>query len=427
MNYMKRFKFAFLTAFSHLSRLILNLFIIKEIALSQGPEGLGLLGNYMNLVTIASNLAGGGITTGIIKYISEYKSSIYRQLDFAGSALIYTIITCLMTLVLGLLCVGPITKFVFLTQPFHFYIILFFISQIFAGFNNFTYGLLNGYQKTSHYAFLMIAGNIIGFLFAYYAIKNLGVMGAILSILSPILGPSVATLMYSLLNRYIVFIRFSRVYEDSLKLSQYSAMLIFSTICFPLVEMYVRNKIIIDLGINEAGIWQAINKLSTAYLSFYIYFLSFYLIPIISAERNLEKIYQEVVKMIGFISFIFLMMVIVYQFLSDSIILFIFSKDFLGIRHLFLLQLLGDYFRVITWVVGFIVIAKAFTKTYIIGELLQGLLFITLSIVELHYFKHLKGVLYAYVGTCILYSILCFSLFFYFFKINKTQFVRCLL
>ena len=83
---MNGFKVASLTAISYLSKLFVSLFIIKQISVIHGPEGLGLLGNFMSLVSIASTLGGGGILSGIIKYLAEYSDSLKKQRSFVSSS-----------------------------------------------------------------------------------------------------------------------------------------------------------------------------------------------------------------------------------------------------------------------------------------------------------------------------------------------------
>lgn len=130
---MQQLKVAGLTALSHLSKLLVNLFIIKQIAVTQGPEGLGLLGNFMTLVVIAGTLAGGGISSGIIKYISEFTGSLDRQRSFAGSAFVYTAAFSLFVLLIGLLCIRPFSEYIFLSSTYFPYLIAFLVALNFCG------------------------------------------------------------------------------------------------------------------------------------------------------------------------------------------------------------------------------------------------------------------------------------------------------
>jgi O-antigen/teichoic acid export membrane protein len=415
------FKVASLTALSHLSKLLVNFFIIKQIALTQGPEGLGLLGNFMTLVSIAGCLAGGGITSGVIKYIAEYSDTRLKQISFAGSALIYTTVSTLAILLLGLLFIQPITHYIFLSNTYGIYICFFLFAQILVAFNNLSYGLLNGFKKNYLYALLTIIGNLIALGVAWYSIKFHGQGGAIIAILAPVVCPFLPICVYAVSKSFRPKIQFSSLRNDSLLLSKFSLMLLFSTICFPLVEMHVRNTIILQLGIEAAGFWQAITKLSTAYLSFYSLFLTFYFVPIISSESTSSQILRETRKMVVFIIGLFAIMFALFVCLETPIIKLVLTEKFLVIHRLFLLQMIGDFFRVIGWIVGFIVVAKAVTPLYILGEIVQGGLFILLSTIELHYTPNLYGIEYAYIASCFLYCLMSFSAFFYCFRNKSTH------
>lgn len=313
---MQQLKVAILTASSHLSRLLVNLYIIKQIALTQGPEGLGLLGNFMTLITIAGTLAGGGIASGTIKYISEYAGSIYKQLGFAGSAFFYTAISALLTLSLGLLFIKQLTMYVFLNQDYRIYIFFFLVAQIFISFNNYTYGLLNGFRNNSTYTVLVVVGSLLAAVLAWYMIPRYGVWGAVVAVTAPNLCPFIPIAYYGLTGRFLRHLRFYSIKQDSFLLSKFSLMLLFSTICFPIIEMYIRNKIIYSVNIETAGLWQAITKLSAAYLSFYSLFLSFYFVPMVSPKQSSVNIIRHVNKMLFFIGSLFLVMMLFFSFLK---------------------------------------------------------------------------------------------------------------
>lgn len=395
---------------------------MKQIAVTQGVEGLGLLGNFMNLAAIAGTLAGGGIFSGVIKYTAEYSGSLQRLLSFAGSALVYTLVAALFTLIVGMVFIKDITQYIFMSQDYKGYIYFFLVAQIFVSFNNLTYGLVNGLKQNSLYAILTIIGNVIAGVVAFYMIKNYGFMGAVIAIMAPVLCSSIPVFFYCISNRYLRSLKFDSIKKDSKSLSKFSLMLFFSAACFPIVEMSIRNNIIHFAGLDAAGYWQAITKLSSAYLSFYSLFLCFHFVPIISSEQDDRKIFNEVKKMIFFISSLFLCMVFSFICLKHIIIKLVFTKDFLAVSDLFLLQMIGDFFRVISWVIGFIVVAKALTKLYIAGEVIQAIMFIGLSSIALNnYSAGLNGVVVSYVVTCFLYCSLALSYFYYFFWIKPNK------
>ncbi|OPZ97818.1 MAG: hypothetical protein BWY72_01081 [Bacteroidetes bacterium ADurb.Bin416] len=52
-------------------------------------------------------------------------------------------------------------------------------------------------------------------------------------------------------------------------------------------------------------------------------------------------------------------------------------------------QLLGDFFKVTSWLLSFVMVAKAMTKQFIVTEIVFAALFVGLSFV----FMHLNGVI----------------------------------
>lgn len=416
---MKQFKVAGLIAASHLSKLVVNLFIMKQIAVRYGPEGLGFLGNFMSLVVLATTLAGGGIVTGIIKYVSQYAHTKKRLSSFISSAFLYTLICSIIVLMIGSLLVNSITDYVFLSREFKHFIYFFFIAQVFVAINNFAFGVINGLRKTKIYSLCTISGNAIAFIISLYMIPHYGYWGAIISISAPAFAAFIPLMGYLLIERVSLKrhfnLSFSSLAKDSVLLSKYSLMLICSAICFPIVEMTVRNFIAQSINLDVAGYWQAITRLSSAYLSFYSLFLSFYFVPIISATTDKKIIIIQVKKMMMFILIMFLPMLVLFSIFKLHMIQFVFSADFLPVADLFILQMLGDLFRVLGWIIGFIIVAKALLRLYILSEVLQASLFIILSYWQLTYSQELQSVIFAYVGSCVMYFILSFSLFYYMF------------
>ncbi|MDR3442148.1 MAG: O-antigen translocase [Legionella sp.] len=414
---MKRFKVASYIALSHLSKLVVNLFILKQIAVLYGPEGMGFLGNFMTLITLATTLAGGGIVSGVIKYVAEYSKNSERLLPFLGSALIYTVASSLLILILGLLFANNLTEYIFLDSKYKEFIYFFLLIQFFIALNNFAFGVSNGMGQTRVYAIFSIGGNLIAAAIAYFAIPVYGLWGAIIAIAAPAFSAFIPLVFYFMVQRISLkkYMQFHSVIHDSRLLSKYSLMLVCSAICFPIVEMIIRNMIVTVINVDAAGYWQAITRFSSAYLSFYSLLLSFYFVPIISAADNADVIYEQVKKMIVFILFLFIPMMIFFYFFKNTVIQYIFSTNFLPVADLFFLQMVGDLFRVIGWVIGFIIVAKALSGLYILGEIVQASLFIGLSSIQLTHTNELNGVVFAYMSTCIIYCILLLIVSYYIF------------
>ncbi|EKT61631.1 O-antigen translocase [Providencia sneebia DSM 19967] len=60
------------TAGSTLIKIGAGLLIVKLLAISFGPSGVGLAGNFRQLITVLGVLSGAGIFNGVTKYVAEH-------------------------------------------------------------------------------------------------------------------------------------------------------------------------------------------------------------------------------------------------------------------------------------------------------------------------------------------------------------------
>ncbi len=51
----------------------------KVIAVQVGPAGVAIVGQYQNFLGITTSLANGGIDSGIVKYVAEYRRDTDRN------------------------------------------------------------------------------------------------------------------------------------------------------------------------------------------------------------------------------------------------------------------------------------------------------------------------------------------------------------
>lgn len=64
------------TAISTLVKMLTGLIGVKVVASVIGPAGVALVGQLNNFASIAMAVSSGGINSGIIKYVAEYKENL---------------------------------------------------------------------------------------------------------------------------------------------------------------------------------------------------------------------------------------------------------------------------------------------------------------------------------------------------------------
>ena len=88
----------------------------------------------------------------------------------------------------------------------------------------------------------------------------------------------------------------------------------------------------------------------------------------------------------------------------DFFIRLFFTREFMGMSSLFEFQLLGDLIRMCGWVLGYVLIAKAMTKTYIFMELVNLFNAVVLGMVFINAFGT-YGATISYALTNLIYLI----------------------
>ena len=96
--------------------------------------------------------------------------------------------------------------------------------------------------------------------------------------------------------------------------------------------------------------------------------------------------------------------------LKEYVILIAFSKDLLPMMELFAWQLIGDVIKIASWLLAYLMLAKAMTKVFIYTEVLFSALFVGLSILFVDKFG-LVGITYAYALNYLLYLFMMIFIF----------------
>ena len=96
----------------------------------------------------------------------------------------------------------------------------------------------------------------------------------------------------------------------------------------------------------------------------------------------------------------------IYLF-RDLIITILFTKSFMPMRELFFFQLIGDVIKIASWLFGYIMLAKAMTRLYIVSEILFTISFVVLAVLFVNIYG-LIGVTIAFMLNYTLYLIVLY-------------------
>ena len=114
-----------LNALATLIRMLAGMLSVKVVAVIIGPSGIALLGQLNSFCTIVLGLANGGISSGITKYVAEYKEDSNHVKALLSNAFIVTMVCSLIT---GLFLVAGcqyLSQLLFLADNYSYVFVVF--------------------------------------------------------------------------------------------------------------------------------------------------------------------------------------------------------------------------------------------------------------------------------------------------------------
>lgn len=366
------FKISSLNSLSVILKIGIGLITSKLLAVFVGPGGMALVGNLRNFLTSLESISTLGFQNGIIKYTAENEKN-ENQLK-----------RIIATVFISLLCIAIILSCVL------YFFAAFWNKEIFG--NNFDYAIvfkvlalalpwyaisvfmlsiINGLGQFKKVIWINIIGNAIGLLVSIIMVLQYKTLGALLSlVISPALMFFVT---FYFINKEINFFKTIRLHQFDFQiiknLSSYSLMALVSSVLGPLVFLVIRKNIIETVGLEQAGFWETIIRISSYYMLFVTTILSVYFLPKLAvAKNNLEtkkvfwSFYQTILPL-------FIAGLVVVYFLRFFIVNLLFTNAFLPVTTLFFWQLTGDVLKVASLILGYQFFAKKLTAAFIISEL----------------------------------------------------------
>ena len=400
---MTLFKTSFWTGLSTIIKLAANFIVAKVLAVYVGPAGFAIIGQFQNFVSMVLTFSGNMIQSGVIKYIAEFKNDQNEKTKILSTAFLICLIASFV-----------IALFLFFLDHFFALILLkdinlswlinvFSVALIFYVLNTLITSILNGEGRIKTLTVINMATSLMGLFLTYFLAKNMGLKGALLA---QILSQSV---VFVITLAVIVKIRFKWSdfmhgidFRYLIKLLKFAGMAIFSALTVPVAQIVIRTYIGHTLSWQEAGYWQAVTRISDAYLLLVTSTLSVYYLPKLSALQGSFAIKKEMKKAYSAVFPIVVLMALCIFIFRKEIVLTLFSPEFIAMLPLFLFQLLGDIFKIGSWLIAYNMLAKAMTQLFICSEIIFSLSYCVLSIVFIRFFG-LQGVTMAFCLNYLVY------------------------
>ena len=405
-------KVASFNFFSFFVKIISGFIVSKMMAIFIGPSGIAVTGNLSNFTQSLESLSSLGIKNGTIKYVAESKENNLLFKKVVSTSFFFSIGIAFLCSILLFLFSDTLSLFVFKDLKYKF---LFYVSALvlpFYSIHIFFISIINGLKKIKELVRVNIFGYVLITILMVFFLYNNQLQGALLAIvLSPLALFISLFFQFNVLKFIVRNISISAISKDIIKkLFSFFSMTLFSGIMVPIIFLLIRNYIMTNVGVDQAGYWEGTRKISNYYMLFIYMLFEMYLLPVLSEDIKNEKFKTTILNFYKqVLPFVLIGFVLIY-FFKNFIIKLIFTEDFLEMRTLFAFQLLGDFFKIISFTIAYQFLAKKMVKMYLTCEIIYMVIIYLLSI----YFINNLGVLgavKAHAFSYIFYTLLMIFVF----------------
>lgn len=373
-------------------------FIIqKVIAVQVGPAGVAIIGQYQNFLGITTSLANGGINSGIVKYVAEYRRDTDRNALLISNATRITLFCSAILVAVLLLFASQLSLYLFKSDAYSFVLRLLGLTITLFALNTLLVSVLNGFGEIRKYAGSAIARSVVGIVLTVMLSLVWGLTGALVALTVVQSLVFFVTLFFVVRSPWFTSRFFVQRFDAEVtrRLLAFSLMALTSAILVPLVQILVRNHLIATLSLDDAGYWDAMWKISQGYLSIITGTLGVYYMPKLSSLQAVADVRREIWNGYKLIVPALLFGFLLVYLLRTPIVYLLYSQRFTPTIELFFPMLIGDFLMVLSWLVGYLMLAKAKTRMFIATQVVFSAITYSLSVVMISAWG-LQGVVWAH-------------------------------
>ena len=362
----------------------------KIVSVYFGPVGLSLLTHYQNLVAFFMHIPQEGIHKAFINQLTQEEDSK----SHTGKIIVHTVIWSIIIFMLQWICLvvymyvadSPLEELFLDTSSSALIGVSFFLFAL----NLLASAWMVARHKLRRYAiytFLLGITSVAGMAgCVYFKVAD--------SLYWIILAVTLSNFPVFIYMIFTVYRKFRYTWADVKDLFEgkdyFMPLIIMGVVSLVSGKLldYVVREIAFDLiGPYETGLWQSAVKISQAFVFLCGAFLATIFYPYASESiKDKSALHTYVKKFMLIYGTITFIGVVAMYVLKDLLFQILFSAEFVQADKYFLLILIGDWLRCISWVGGYLLMASADTRRFIIFEIISGIVFIMVFIFGSEYF-----------------------------------------
>ena len=380
----------------------------KFVAVLLGPMGMGIQGLYQSAIQLIQSFSSLGLSQSAVRDVSEANGSgdskrigltvaVVKRLVWI-TGLLGLVATAVLSPVLSQTTFGNYDY----TIPFIFLSVILLLDQLSAGQKV----VLQGMRKLKYLAKSTAIGSTVGLVVSIPLYYLFGVQGIVPTLILNSVTMLCLTWYFSKkVEVEKVEVTNEQTFEKGKSMLKMGLAMSISGIMVTLTSYLLRGFIRYEGGTEQVGLFTAGFMLTNSYVGMVFNAMGTDYYPRLSAVNQDNAKCTEVINQQGEIATLIIAPILIScMILMPFIIRIIYSDKFLPANDYILWAVSGMMFKVFSWVIAFVFLAKAEAKLFIINEVITNIYSFGLSALGYHYFN-LAGLGIAFMLTYLAYSV----------------------
>lgn len=414
VEYRKTLRSIFLVGGSSLVNMVSGLLKTKIIAILFGPSGVGIMALYSQIMSFTTTLAGMGITTSGVRSVSlAMNNEAPEQLSRTRTIVI---LTTLLSGVVGAIFLAllseKISVFTFKSDGYSNDIMILSCGVLFGAATAGYTCVLQGTRHILELTKVSMLSAVFNISLSIPCYMMLGRHGIAVALAVSTIPGFILAKRYSNnigIKKAEPRISYSIFFEESKQLAFLGLGFMLAVLLSIIADYTIRYIIIQKFGLDFAGIYQSAIVLSGIFIGFILGAMGTDYLPRLAGSiENVEDSVRIINEQSKLSMILALPVLAVMASASSFVIEIAYSSQFNAATPILQWSLLGIFFRVFSWPLSYLIMAKGKSRIFFLIELFGHATHVVLVYILTSYYG-IVGAGMAFAGLYFVYSILVYK------------------
>ena len=409
----------------------------KVIAFLLGPTGMGIVSLLNSTIALIGGLTNFGLKTSAVKDVAESNQnqnrtnitiSVLRKLFF---------FTGLLVTITLLIFSKTLSNYAFGNDEYTMAFVWLSVTLLFQQLSSGQIVILQGLRKLKLLAKANVLASFIGLLISLPLYYILGIRGIVPAIFLTAFSTLIISWYYS---KTVVVdkikLTFKEIFTNGKEMLSMGFLISLSGLMTLGIAYILRIYISNSGGVDEVGLYSAGFAIINTYVGLIFSALATDYFPRLSSSSKNNKLSIQIVNHQSEIAILIMAPILIFFIIFiDWLILLLFTEDFLVINKMLHWASIGMFFKLASWTVAFLFLAKGKSKLFFWNELVAHTYTLLLNLLGYYYYG-ITGLGVSFLIAYLLYAIQVylitkmkfeFSFYIEFIKLFTCQLSLCLL